>query len=216
LGEALKRSALKELNLQLCGVGDKGAVAFANAIKESKALTLLNLSGFVVFEQKDPRQKIGDEGAIAIAAALKANSTLKELFLEHHEIGDKGCVALAAALTENKSINFVSLEYNSMLDEGSAALKKARSSRKDLRIEFSTEIVPPPLPDEIPPPPPAESDVPPPPPPMEFRQDKREYHARRVSMVLDGGQVDNFVLRDNPLAVVKEEGKKEGKEDKGS
>jgi len=217
LAEALKRSGLKELNMQFCGIGDKGAAAFATAFKESKTLTFANLSGFVVFEQKDPRQKVSDEGAIALAAGIQANSSLKELMLEHHEIGDKGCVALAAAISENKTLNFVSLEYNSMLEEGTAALKKARSSRKDLRIEFSTEIVPPPLPEEIPPPPPSESELPPPPPPMEFRQDNREYHARRVSMALDGDPVDNFVLRDNPLAKDgKEEGKSEAKEGKAS
>jgi len=179
-------------------------VAFANALKVNRSLTNLNLSGFVAYESKDVRQKVGDEGAVAIAAALKANSTVKELMLDHHDIGDKGCEALGAAAAESKSLRLLSLEYNIMTDSGSEKLKKSKASRKELRMSWSTEIVPPP-PDEIPPPPSESEDIPPP-PPIAFRKDGVAYHARRISMVLDG-EAAVVVMRDNPLVGDGKEGK---------
>ena len=61
-------------------IGNDGAKAIADALKDIHSLEKLDLS----------RNKIGDDGAKAIADALKDNHTLKSLFLFSNVISSSG------------------------------------------------------------------------------------------------------------------------------
>ena len=77
--ENKKNTTLKELkivnqtslDLYDNNIGDEGATALAEALKENTTLTTLNLAS----------NKIGDEGATALAEALKENKNLIEVLL---------------------------------------------------------------------------------------------------------------------------------------
>lgn len=122
-----------ELHLGDLHFGDVGASAVAEALKDSTALTSLNLD----------YNGIGDQGAAALAEALKINSALKELMLENNNIGDAGAGALARALTVNKALVELDLKQNKIGVVGvtafSAALEE-NGSLLGLFLEGSKEV----------------------------------------------------------------------------
>ncbi|MBP9693323.1 MAG: hypothetical protein KBE16_01255, partial [Alphaproteobacteria bacterium] len=75
-------------------MGNVGAVALADALKENRMLTTLSLGD----------NQIGDVGARALAEALKVNGTLTDLNLWSNQIGGVGARALAEALKVNGTL----------------------------------------------------------------------------------------------------------------
>jgi hypothetical protein len=60
-------TALKQLHLFDCSIGDQGAIAIAEALRVNGALTHLIIEG----------NRIGDDGAAALARALRVNAGSK-------------------------------------------------------------------------------------------------------------------------------------------
>ena len=75
------------------GIGDAGAQAIADALRQNSTLQQLELRG----------NGIGDEGAQAITDALRESSTLVKLHLENNRIGD-GVFRTIQDLLEEKRI----------------------------------------------------------------------------------------------------------------
>lgn len=94
-----KNTHLKKIRIKC---DNEGAIALAEALKENKSLTKLDLS----------LCEIEDEGAIALARALEENKSLTKLDLSHCEIGDEGAKAIAEALEENSSLRELDLSCN--------------------------------------------------------------------------------------------------------
>ncbi len=103
-------------------MGNVGAVALADALKENRMLTSLSLGS----------SQIGDEGARALAEALKVNRTLTSLDLWDNNIGDEGARALAEILKENETLTSLGLMYNQIGDEGAGALAEALKENRTL------------------------------------------------------------------------------------
>ena len=90
-------------------IGDIGASAIADALKDNKTIT-----GNIFLNQ----QLIGDLGAIAIAKAFKTNKTITGFIdLRDNQIGDAGAIALADALKVNKKIGGIYLRGNKIGEE---------------------------------------------------------------------------------------------------
>ena len=104
-------------------IGDSGAVAIAEALKNNTALTWLYL-GY---------NTIGDSGAAALAKALKSNTALTRLDLDYNNIGDSGAAALAEELKSNTALTELRLDYNNIGDSGAAALAEALKSNTAVR-----------------------------------------------------------------------------------
>ena len=84
---------LQKLKLEFSGIGDAGAQAIADALRQNSTLQQLELRG----------NGIGDEGAQAITDALRESSTLAKLDLENNRIGD-GVFRTIQDLLEEKRI----------------------------------------------------------------------------------------------------------------
>jgi hypothetical protein len=134
-------------------IGDVGATAIANALKENKSITGLDLSSkyflfLVLLHQHSKDNKIGDVGATTIANALKENKSITTLFLcskyflflvllhqhsKDNKIGYAGATAIANTLKENKSITtlylsgkyfFFSLCFSTNIQQGTRSENK--------------------------------------------------------------------------------------------
>ena len=84
---------LQKLKLEGIFIGDAGAQAIADALRQNSTLQQLELRG----------NGIGDEGAQAITDALRESSTLAKLHLENNRIGD-GVFRTIQDLLEEKRI----------------------------------------------------------------------------------------------------------------
>ncbi len=93
---------LVAVDLSNTALGDKGAVAVAEALQCSEFLSFLDLRN----------ANIGDKGAIALARVLAKNSTLVSLNLAKNSIGRPGGEALADALRSNCILASLNLEQN--------------------------------------------------------------------------------------------------------
>lgn len=98
-----------QLDLGYNSIGDKGAIALAQHLKDTN-VTTLNLSF----------SDIGDKGAIALAKCLK-DTNVTALHLGENSIGDKGATALAQCLKDT-NVTILSLIDNNIGDEGATAL----------------------------------------------------------------------------------------------
>jgi Ran GTPase-activating protein (RanGAP) involved in mRNA processing and transport len=153
-------TALQQLYLRGCGLGDRGVSILANAlairnagilelalswneitsvgvralvddnVEAAKTLTELCLSG----------NPIRSEGATILADALGCNAmpSLKELDLDHCGIEDDGCVALMSALEQNTSLQILDLKGNAFSERGFMALVESLPNIKGLQqIDFT-------------------------------------------------------------------------------
>jgi len=126
----LLREALEEFNsIHLVGnfIGDKGAKLIAEALKENKTLTWLNLC----------RNDIGDEGAKLIAEALRINKTLTTLYLSFNNIGTEGVMLIAEALEENKTLISLDLDENNIEAEVMKLIDDAISLNRNYVSELA-------------------------------------------------------------------------------
>ena len=125
----LKDNAEKRLVLDLRGnnLGDGGAEAVAEWLKQNNTLHTLNLH----------YNQIGDDGAAAIAAALQTNTSLHTLRVGANQIGDVGAAAIAAALQANTSLHTLDVAGNHIGDAGAAAIAAALQTNTSLHTLWS-------------------------------------------------------------------------------
>ena len=113
-----------ELSLRSNKIGDDGATALAEVLKNNTALATLNLHG----------NKIGDDGATALAEALKNNNTaLATLSLSNNKIGNDGAIALAEALKTSTALTYLALDRNMIGRRGELALQDMLESNTALK-----------------------------------------------------------------------------------
>ncbi len=103
---------LVKMDLRRHQIGDAGARALAEVLKEDRTLIRMDLKG----------NKIGNAGAGALAEVLKINSTLTQIDLGFNQISDAGAGALAEALKENRTLTQMDLKGNKIGDAGARAL----------------------------------------------------------------------------------------------
>lgn len=104
-------------------IGDDGAKALADALKQKNSLTWLELN----------YTDICAEGAKALGDALKQNATLRVLNLQSCKIGDEGAKALSDVLKENSSLAFLGLVDTGICDEGAKVLCGALTKNSTLK-----------------------------------------------------------------------------------
>jgi hypothetical protein len=116
-----ERVACAYLDLSMCLVTDKGAIAVAEFLTNSDTLTELRLQF----------NHIGDAGGAAIATALLRNESLTSLRLESNRLGDAACHAFAKALRTNcHAFRELNLHANPLLCAGATALSLSLSSNR--------------------------------------------------------------------------------------
>ena len=113
------------LQLSKAEIGDMGAQALAEALRENSSLTKLELDA----------NSIGDAGAQALAETLRENSSLATLRLAGNSIGDAGAQALAEALGENSSLATLELGSNGIGAAGAQALAEAVEGDEQPAVE---------------------------------------------------------------------------------
>lgn len=96
-----KRSALRVVDMEACGLGDAGALAFREVLAtKDSSLMVLDLEN----------NNITNAGAIQLAKVLAKNSVLEELDLHSNAgITARGAAAFLRALRRNKSLTKLSL-----------------------------------------------------------------------------------------------------------
>ncbi|MBS0352003.1 MAG: hypothetical protein JSR33_12650 [Proteobacteria bacterium] len=96
-------------------IGEKGAEAFATALKENRTLFNVDFSG----------NNIGDSGATAFAGVLSENTPLRKLILHKNGITDIGTIAIATALAQNTNLTKLNLDSNIIGITGARVLADA-------------------------------------------------------------------------------------------
>ena len=113
-------SSLLTLELDVCAVGDEGALALAHALSTNETLQRLSL-----------RQcGISDTGAIMLGATLTSNEALLALLLDDNALTENGAAGLAAGLNTNATLKLLSLAGNAINDVGAALLSSALDGRE--------------------------------------------------------------------------------------
>jgi Ran GTPase-activating protein (RanGAP) involved in mRNA processing and transport len=113
-----------ELNLRSKKIGDEGAKALAEELKDNSTLKELVLNG----------NSIGSVGAAAIARALWFNTSLVVLTLDGNRLGDSGAAAMAETLKRNESLTTLVLTSNAITDVGATSLLNALRQNSALTI----------------------------------------------------------------------------------
>ena len=116
LCEAIKNSkTVTSLDLSGNGVDGSGATCIAEAIKVINTLSSLNLSN----------NGIGDIGATSIAEAIKVNKTVTDLNLSRNGISYIGATSIAEAMKVNETLTHLSLWGNDIGDAGATSIAEA-------------------------------------------------------------------------------------------
>lgn len=110
-----KDTAITNLDLGDCQMGDAGATDIARLLLNNATITDLTISG----------NSIGLSGWRIISSALEQNTTLKSLSLDFSNIRDDEAVILADGIKENKGLRSLDLEGNKIGDEGGRSLLEA-------------------------------------------------------------------------------------------
>ena len=131
LAAALKAPGcvVNTLGLHSKYLGVDGAKALAEAIKDNKTITKIDISC----------NDIKDEGSIAIAQALQTNKTITEIKLSNNNIGVRGAEAIADALKINKIIKVLYLTNNNIQDAGAKAFAETLRNNKTLVLLCLTQ-----------------------------------------------------------------------------
>ena len=87
------------LNLAWNGLGERGAEAIGEVLKENKTLQFLDLSSNRI-----------EKGTESLAQGLMHNQTLRSLQLNGNPIGDRGVMLLIDAVGENNSLRDLGLQ----------------------------------------------------------------------------------------------------------
>ena len=127
-------TTLQRLTLFNCQLGDAGAVAIAEGLRDHKiALSHLDLSS----------NRIGDTGAVALAEYLRGNTTLVWLELGFNHFGDAGAAAFAEGLRGNTALRELKLHHTRIGDAGAWALVesvKGNTALEYLQLHGGTPI----------------------------------------------------------------------------
>jgi len=108
-------ACLKVIGLEGNSIGDGGAIALAEVIREFKVLEVLDLSG----------NGIGSKGAIALTEGIRELKSLKELYLTGNKLGNDGAAALAKSTHELLALKEFHLDENEIGDDGAIALAES-------------------------------------------------------------------------------------------
>jgi len=95
-------------------IGKQGMISLGEAIKNSPALTSLNLRG----------NQIRAEGVQTLASAIKSSSTLTVLDLADNRIRAEGVQTLVNAIMNSPALTSLNLSGNKIRDDGVAAVAK--------------------------------------------------------------------------------------------
>eukprot|EP00656_Telonema_subtile_P052807 TRINITY_DN7450_c0_g1_i2.p1 TRINITY_DN7450_c0_g1~~TRINITY_DN7450_c0_g1_i2.p1 ORF type:complete len:215 (+),score=52.50 TRINITY_DN7450_c0_g1_i2:183-827(+) len=115
--------SLTSLDLSANHIGDAGAFACCEALKENNTLTHLDLHSC----------GIHDPGAEYFAELLTSNHTLRSLNLRANYIGDDGALVLAEALPENEGLYELNLHCNDFSRTGGEALLQVLREHKTIK-----------------------------------------------------------------------------------
>ncbi|KAH3732179.1 NOD3 protein [Pelomyxa schiedti] len=102
-------------------IGEQGASALANCLKQSTSLIELDLS----------YNTLSDTGAQALSRGLKYNTTLTALNLSGNNIHDAGIKAISRAIKSNKTVMYLKLSDN-FIDSSGLTLAKALRRNKTI------------------------------------------------------------------------------------
>lgn len=115
------------------GIGDDGACILADALRDSRAITHLDLSG----------SEIRDSGAIALARGILASRTVLRVDLDRNWITTPGAIALSECIDDRSSVVRVGLTFNPIGSVGVLAFAASvarRTALLDLRGAGSDTI----------------------------------------------------------------------------
>ncbi|XDV15849.1 hypothetical protein PO909_015820 [Leuciscus waleckii] len=153
---------LEKLRLRWCKITDEGCAALTSALRSNSHLRELDLTLNIIGDKgltllsdelKDPHCqleklelgdcKITDEGCAALTSALRSNSHLRELDLTLNIIGDKGLKLLSDELKDpHCKLEKLKLWGCEITDEGCAALTSALRSNSHLReLDLTWNII---------------------------------------------------------------------------
>jgi Ran GTPase-activating protein (RanGAP) involved in mRNA processing and transport len=133
LSLAMKNNKFKEIDLRNTKLGDQEAALLADALKNTKELTILDIDNC----------ELSADGVKSLAAALKSQPLpLETLHIANNQMGDEGAIALADAiktLPKGGVLDRVTIKDNSIGIRGRQALREAARSTHvgmyDLRRE---------------------------------------------------------------------------------
>lgn len=117
---------LTELYLSYLNLEDEGAIAIANALKESASpIEVLEMAG----------NDITVEAASAIAACVAAKQQLNKLNLSENELKDEGCVQIAKSMEEDHSkLQYIDMSTNYIRRAGARALANVVVKKESLKL----------------------------------------------------------------------------------
>ena len=118
----------EHINLRHHGMGIKGALAVAEALRINSKIRSVNLGD----------NWFGDQGTSALSEVLSANSTLTSINLSENRIGQKGVTALCRRLKENSTLAEMSLKGNALDDRAAKQLSDALMTSTSLtKVDLS-------------------------------------------------------------------------------
>ncbi|XP_010454204.1 PREDICTED: RAN GTPase-activating protein 2-like [Camelina sativa] len=117
---------LTELYLSYLNLEDEGAIAIANALKESVSpIEVLEMAG----------NDITVEAASAIAACVAAKQNLNKLNLSENELKDEGCVQIAKSMEEDHSkLQYIDMSTNFIRRAGARALAQVVVKKEAFKL----------------------------------------------------------------------------------
>ena len=141
-----KNTTLEHLSLFECGVGDRGARALGEALKEHITLKGLFLNS---------NHLLSDDGAKVLAEGLRWNESLEDLGLEYCQLTDVGASSLLAALRESNSAlthlyldvksrfnNSIKNSLENLLDENEAVVHETAERRARCLLFCCLQLAP--------------------------------------------------------------------------
>lgn len=149
--------SLTSLDLEYNGIGSKGGVEIAKALKSNGSLTEVNLDGFVLPIKKlkgtDPvksldlsHKGIGVASVVVVASLIGANGSLTSLdLMVHGNIGPECGGAIGDALRANSSLTTFNLKSSGINLEGGAAIAEGLKvnvslSKLNMSVEMCAEV----------------------------------------------------------------------------
>ncbi|NP_001334927.1 RAN GTPase-activating protein 2 isoform X1 [Solanum lycopersicum] len=116
---------LKEIYLSYLNLEDEGAIAIANALKDSApSLAVLEMAG----------NDITAEAASAIASCIAAKQLLAKLSLGENELKDEGVIQIAKALEGHKHLTEVDMSSNALRRAGARVLAQTVLQKDEFKL----------------------------------------------------------------------------------
>lgn len=117
---------LAEVYLSYLNLEDEGAIAIANALKDSAApIEVLEMAG----------NDITVEAASAIAACVAAKQDLNKLNLSENELKDEGCVQIAKSVEEEHlKLQYIDMSNNYIRRAGARALAQVVIKKEGFKL----------------------------------------------------------------------------------